>query len=90
MIADSGLSSSQYNKIRSGFGGSKSGMASLPALRAKRRRLENMGLKEVEVNQTGAHLAKLRDVVQERAAAPWDSGAFVERFVLDKESKLIP
>ena len=89
MIADVGLSSSQYNKIRSGFGGSKSGMASLPALRAKRRRLENMASKEVEVNQTGAHLAKLRDVVQERAAALWDSGSFVERLVLDKESKPI-
>lgn len=90
MIADIGLGSSQYNKIRSVFGVFKSGIASLPALRAKRRRLQNMASKECQVNQIGAHLVKARNVVKERAAALWDSGALVKGLFLGKESKPIP
>lgn len=88
-IADNGISSTQYKKIRRGFGGSESGLASLPAIRAKRRRLETLESKIVGVNTSGAHLVGLRDAVQEKVAAVWDALAFVERLRSDKDFKPI-
>lgn len=88
-IADNGISSTQYKKIRRGFGGSESGLASLPAIRAKRGRLETLESKIVGVNTSGAHLVGLRDAVQEKVAAVWDALAFVERLRSDKDFKPI-
>lgn len=89
MIADFGISSSQYYKIRRGFGGSDSGLESLSALGTRRRRLETLESKTVEVNTSGAHLVGLRDAVQEKVAALWDADKLVDRLQLDKDFKPI-
>lgn len=89
MIADIGVSSSKFKKTRLGLGGSESGLASLSALRAQRYRLQTLECKTVEVNSSGAHLAGLRDAVQEKLAALWDACLFIERLILDENLKLI-
>lgn len=58
-ISNIGVSSARLNKIQLGHGRSKTGLASLPALRVKRYRLEAFECKAVEVTSSGAHT--LRD-----------------------------
>lgn len=89
-IDTTGVSSAKYEKSRWGFGAFPSGMRSLPALRAKRLRSEDLGSKKVEVNSTGAHLVCLRDAVQEKVAALLVFGRFVERRLLDKDTQPTP
>ena len=83
LVAALSMSRVGFNRWRLASGGARSGLASLPVLRAARREMYSLPGKQVIVTRSGAHLASLTAAIQERVTALCDADLFVERPVRD-------
>jgi len=90
LITRHGVSLAAFNGIRMGLGGSRVGLASIPALRESRKRLAGLPSKSVVVKSSGAHLMSISGAVHEKLAALSASNSFVERLLRDKNLNPIP
>jgi len=79
-----------FNGIRRRLGGSRTGLASQPVLRAPSSRLADPPAKRVSVTSTGAHLVNLKEAVAEKLIALSASNGFVERLIRGADLVLTP
>ena len=84
LITRYGVSLTAFNGVRMGLGGSRVGLASVPALRACRERLARLPAKRVIVTSSGAHLVDVKAAAQEKLAALSPSNSFLERQLPDE------
>lgn len=78
LIASTGFTTSQLNRLRLSFGGSRGPMASISDLRAARPRMAVSQVKHAEVSRTGAHFVSLSEAIQEAVSALASSSLSIE------------
>jgi len=69
LITRHGVSLAAFNGIRMGLGGSRVGLASIPALRKSRKLFAGLPSKSLVVKSSGAHLMRISAAVHEKLAA---------------------
>lgn len=84
LLAAIGFSDAKWNRMRTLYGGRASGMARRHCLSCTREVMRRSPAMTVTVDDTGAHMARLRDAVEKRLGDLWDAGQFVERCVSDE------
>lgn len=85
-IASTGVTATQFNRLRLGFGDSHSPKASLPGLRGVRARMATLKAKLVTVTSTGVNLVSVSLAFQEVVDALDFSGRYIERHLRQSDS----
>ena len=88
LMAALSMSHVGLNRRRLATGGGRSGLSSLPVLRAARREMYSIPGKKVIVTRSGAHLASSTAAFREWVSAICDADLFVERPVRDAVAAL--